>query len=510
MRAYAQAELAAQGLPAMTLSVTDESGFVAVLNLGVPPGRIFQIGSISKSFLALTILSLADEGRIDLDAPIARYLPRAPWPAEPITVAQVLSHVAGLPDGAPLFPRTADGRLWSGFAPGARFSYSNTGYVLLGAMVEAITGMSHEAAIRTRVLDKLGLQAIAGDISQANRARFPVAYLPADQTLVAELPGARLEAAPWSPEDSPAGSIGATAESMAAYLRALLAIGAGKGAPVLSDAAARRFATGVIACESDFGPGAKYALGVAIQPVDGVPCLHHTGGMIAFTSSFHADPAAGVAAFASVNGRMGAYRPRQTTAYAIRLMRAARAGAPLPAPPDPLGPSRIATPAPLYGRFIAADGRDFTLSAGEGFPRFEAQSAAAPLCRSGGVLATSHPASARHSLDPITEAGAVTGFWWGETLFARGVPARQPEVAGRLRALAGVYLDRDPWIGSATILARGETLVLEGAGLLVDRGTWWSLAPDTGGVERLRFDGQLNGVATRLNVSGVDLIRIRA
>jgi CubicO group peptidase (beta-lactamase class C family) len=508
LKAYAEAELAAQGLPGMTLSVTDQRGFTAVLDLGGPPGRLFQIGSISKSFLALTVLSLADEGKIDLDAPVDRYLPDAPLPAEPITVAQVLSHTGGLPDGAPVFPRTPEARLWSGFPRGSKFSYSNTGYVLLGAMVERVSGMSHEAAIRAGVLDKLGLDAIASDISQTDRERFPLAWQPTDQSLAAELPGAALEAAPWNPEDSAAGSIGADAGTMAHYLRALMAIAAGRGAPVLSDASAKRFATGVIASDADFGPGSKYALGVAVQPVDGTPCLHHTGGMIAFTSSFHADPAAGVAAFASVNGRMGGYRPRQTTAYAIRLMRAARAGAALPAPPDPLGPSRIKDAAPLLGRFVAADGAAFTIGAGDDFPRFEAQGAVAPLMRAGGMLATSHPAFARHSLDAVREGAVVAGFWWGETLFARGAAARQPTVPDRLRELAGAYLNRDPWVGSATVLARGDTLFLEAGGPLVDRGAWWSLAPDTGGVERFRFEGMLNGRATRLNASGVDLIRI--
>ena len=83
---YARAELAAWGLPGMTLSVTDAEGFVATLTLGwadrergvpVGPRHLFQIGSISKSFIALTVLALADQGKIDLDAPVARYLPEA-------------------------------------------------------------------------------------------------------------------------------------------------------------------------------------------------------------------------------------------------------------------------------------------------------------------------------------------------------------------------------------------------------------------------------------------------
>ena len=100
LRDYALAELIAWGLPGMTLSVTDLDGFAAVLALGwadvdrripVDPGHYFQIGSISKSFIALTLLALADEGRVDIDAPVARYLPDAALPPEPIPRSGVAS-----------------------------------------------------------------------------------------------------------------------------------------------------------------------------------------------------------------------------------------------------------------------------------------------------------------------------------------------------------------------------------------------------------------------------------
>jgi D-alanyl-D-alanine carboxypeptidase len=513
---YAHRELTQLGLPGMTLSVTDAEGFTAILTLGfadletrepIRLDHLFEIGSISKSFLALTILSLADEGKVDLGAPIAKYLPAAPLPAEPVSVLQLLSHTGGLPDSAPIFPRVPDGRLWTGFTPGAKFSYSNTGYSLLGAAVEQVTGLSHQEAILRQVRARLGVADIAGDINAANRTRFPKAYIAADQSLAAELPGTAMGEAKWDPETTPAGCIGATGEMMARYLRRLLDLGAGRGAPVLSDASARRFATPV-APAVDFGAGAQYALGVALQPVDGVPCLHHTGGMVAFASSFHADPAAGVAAFASVNGRQGGYRPRQTTAYAIRLMRAVRAGGALPTPPDPWSPSRIKDASPLVGRYIAVDGRSFTLTAGPDFPVFAAVGDSEPLYRAGPSLATPHPLFARHSLDPVMETGRAAAFWWGETLFGRDKPAGQPAAPERLRALAGFYLNRDPWIGSATVLARGETLVLEGAGTITNRGDWWALDRDAGGIERLRFDGMLGGQATRLNASGFDLQRL--
>jgi CubicO group peptidase (beta-lactamase class C family) len=516
LRDYARQELAAYGLPGMTLSVTDEEGFTAVLALGwadterrmpVGPAHYFQIGSISKSFIALTVLALADQGRIDLDAPLSRYLPDVPLPPGPITPAQLLSHSTGLADGAAFFPRVPDGRLWSGFPPGSHFSYSNTGFGLLGKLIERVTGETHQGAVKRLVRDKLGLSDMAGTISQAGRGRFAVGYWPWDRSAAAVLPGARLEFASWDEEDNPAGSLGGTSEQLAAYLRVLLRLGRGEGAPVLSDAAARRFATPVIDTD-EFGPGARYACGVAVVPVDGTPCLHHTGGMMAFSSSFHADPAAGVACFASVNARNEGYRPRLTTAYAVRLMRAARTGAPLPAPPDPLGPYRLKDAARHVGAFAAADGRSFTLTETPEGLAFKAAAVARALPQGPGRLITDDPAYSRHGLDAVVENGKVAGFWWGETLFGRDGPRPTPPPAERLRPLAGDYLNRDPWIGGASVLVRGDALVVEGLGPIIDRGPWWSAEKDPGGVERLRFDALLNGRAQRLNVSGDDLLRL--
>jgi CubicO group peptidase (beta-lactamase class C family) len=517
LSAYAQAELAALGLPGMTLSVTDLDGFAATLSLGwadreraipVRPHHRFQIGSISKSFIALTVLSLVDEGRLRLDAPAAALLPDAPWPDAPITLAHLLSHVAGLPDDAPIFPRTPDGRLWSGFAPGSSFSYSNTGYRLLGAMIARATDLPFQAAVATRVRDKLGLQTIAGVIDEARRAEFAVGYWPADQSDDGgELPRSPLEMAYWTPEDNAAGSVGATSGEMAFYIRALARFARGEGAPVLSNALARRFTTPVIAA-GEFGPGARYAMGVAVIPVYGEDCLHHTGGMMSFSSSFHADAKEGVAAFASVNARLGAYRPRVTTAYAVRLMRAVRRGQALPPPPDPLAPFRVKAPQAWAGRYVGPSG-EFHLVVRGGDLRLAADGVeAATLPVGADRITTDHPRLIRHGLDAVRDNGGIVGLWWGETLYGRDGPRPQPVPAAGLIPLRGVYLNRDPWVGGAEIFARGERLVLAGLGELIAHGDEWRLKQDPGGVERARFDAPLNGVMTRLNVSGADLIRL--
>ena len=470
--AYAALELKGVGLPGMTLSMIDAEGFSASMTLGyadlelgkpVEPSDLFQIGSISKAFASLCLFTFAEEGVLDLDAPLRLYLPDAALPPELITVAQVMSHCAGLPDAAPIFPRAPDGRLWCGFSPGSKFSYSNTGYDLLGHLIARLGGVPHPEVIRTRVLKPLGLEAMLGVIEDENRSRFATGYS-TFSSASAPLTGAPLAAGPWTQMDDAAGSLSATAETMTRYLAFLVRLGRGDATPLFGAALARRFATPAIAAD-DFGPKAQYGYGLATVMVGNQPCLHHTGGMITFTSSFHVDVKAGIGCFASVNASLGDYRPRRTTAYAIALMRAVQAGAALPATPDPLIAQRIATPEVYVGRYEGAAGESFVIEqrgpglelvTGTGRGRLEP---AGP-----DTLMTDHPQFSTHLLDfNQKDKTPATAVWWNDALFQRsGLAPVLTTVVDPLVKLAGHYLSNDPWIGDATLLARGDSLVLEG------------------------------------------------
>lgn len=150
----------------------------------------FRIASTSKQFAAALALRLMEEGRLDLDAPIVRYLPDYPRPqGERIRVRQLLNHTSGLPDYPHLpgfFEREAPvahsptqllalfDSLPLEFEPGARWSYTNSGYVVLGAIVESITGEPYATALRELLLDPLGLRDTyydGGDTVVARSAR---------------------------------------------------------------------------------------------------------------------------------------------------------------------------------------------------------------------------------------------------------------------------------------------------------------------------------------------------
>lgn len=137
----------------------------------------FRIGSITKTFVATVVMQLVDEGRIDLDGPIAGQLPEAIPGEERITVRQVLNHTSGLYDymkeegmstnrwrGDARFASYAPRQLLATalrhdpyFPPGTRFRYSNTNYIVAGLLIEHVTGRPYGIEIADRILDPLGL-----------------------------------------------------------------------------------------------------------------------------------------------------------------------------------------------------------------------------------------------------------------------------------------------------------------------------------------------------------------
>jgi CubicO group peptidase (beta-lactamase class C family) len=137
---------------------------------------VFRIASMTKSFTAATLLSLRDEGRVRLDAPVADYVPElqgwAPPTADidPITVRQLLTMSAGLPTDDPWGDRQQDldldrfaDLLRAGptlaWPPGTTFEYSNLGYGILGRVVTNAAGMEYDDVVRERILRPLGMDA---------------------------------------------------------------------------------------------------------------------------------------------------------------------------------------------------------------------------------------------------------------------------------------------------------------------------------------------------------------
>ena len=132
----------------------------------------FRIGSTTKTFTGTTIMRLVEQGRIDLDAPVRRYLPELrtsdPSVARRVTVRQLLDHSAGwlgeyyqhMGDGDDALARYVDGigRLPQLTAPGTVFAYNNASVALSARIIEVVTGQTYESAARRLLIDPLGLR----------------------------------------------------------------------------------------------------------------------------------------------------------------------------------------------------------------------------------------------------------------------------------------------------------------------------------------------------------------
>ena len=174
--AFVQQTMKARRIPGVAVAVLDGNSVVYKKAFGVSnlesatpltTDSVFELASITKQFTAAAIMMLADEGKVELDAPIATYLPNLPpaWPA--ITVRHLLTHTSGLfaggivqHDRSPLLEVTTDQAFKSvtaqrAFPPGTAGFYSDSGYFLLGMIIEKASGQTYRTFLQRRIFEPL-------------------------------------------------------------------------------------------------------------------------------------------------------------------------------------------------------------------------------------------------------------------------------------------------------------------------------------------------------------------
>ena len=192
----------------------------------------FQLASVSKSFAALVVLQLADEGRLSLDDPIIRYIPTFrtadPAASNRITVRHLLNHRSGLSTldgnrsqsttdrGADAMARATlklrGARLQT--RPGDRFAYSNANYALVAHLIETVEGRPYEEVLQARIFAPLGLRNTFVQVAKPGSARPAVGHTQwFGQTVERDFVAGRMMAGP--------GGVTASAEDLATYLVAV-------------------------------------------------------------------------------------------------------------------------------------------------------------------------------------------------------------------------------------------------------------------------------------------------
>lgn len=161
------------------------------------PDSVFRIGSVTKQFTAAALLTLVDAGRVRLDDPLTDYLPDFPEGGR-ITIRQLLNHTSGVRSyfNLPHYITDTIQRDFTtdqlvalfereplDFEPGARFAYSNSGYALAGAVIEAASGMSWDAYLRQTLFEPLGMTHTGYGHDPAFAARQVTGYSRADNEI---------------------------------------------------------------------------------------------------------------------------------------------------------------------------------------------------------------------------------------------------------------------------------------------------------------------------------------
>ena len=277
----------------------------AKMKLPVTPRTLFAIGSATKAFTTFVLATLADEGKLDWNAPVSRYLPgfalMDPVASERMNAVDLVTHRSGLPRHDALWYNStlsrkemAERLRWLEPSKDFRtdFQYNNLMFLTAGYLAERITGLSWEEAVRTRIFAPLGMKGANFSVAESQKAPdFALPYEERDDKVI------RMEFREIT-NVGPAGSINASAEDLVPWLEVHVNDGRLGGKAVLAPATTAflhmpRMETGVKQTEPEIVPGG-YALGWFTDIYRGVQRVHHGGHIDGFTALVMLVPSAKV------------------------------------------------------------------------------------------------------------------------------------------------------------------------------------------------------------------------
>jgi CubicO group peptidase (beta-lactamase class C family) len=240
------------------------------------PDTRFRIASITKQFTAAAILILQERGKLKVEAPLSTYLPDTPKAWNDVTIFNLLTHTSGILDfihlagfrsfatlpqrPEQLIAKIRDKPLQ--FAPGSDRAYSNTGYLLLGMVIEKVSGVSYAQFVKENLLDPAGMRDSGYDTHAAVIHQRASGYTYGPDGF---------ENAPYLDMSIPfaAGGLYSTTGDLLRWERALF------GGKILSRASLEQMTTPF---------KQNYGLGVVIQKLDGDKIIQHTGSLEGFNS----------------------------------------------------------------------------------------------------------------------------------------------------------------------------------------------------------------------------------
>ena len=265
-------------------------------NIPNDPTTKFRLGSITKQFTAASILLLEERGKLKVEDSIKKYLPGAPASWDKITLYNLLTHTAGiknftdLPEYralqlAPATPAKLMSLLYTlplDFTPGEKMQYSNSGYIVLGEVIEKLSGMSYERFLQENIFNPLGMKDSGYDSNTAIIAHRAAGYSSGPNGI---------RNAEYIDMSVPygAGALYSTTQDLLRWERALF------GGKLLSAASFKKMTTPF---KSD------YAFGLLVNEMNGRKVIQHNGGIPGFNTNMAYFPESKmtVVALSNLNG----------------------------------------------------------------------------------------------------------------------------------------------------------------------------------------------------------------
>lgn len=275
----------------------------------VRPEMLFRLGSTTKMFTATALVELSVEGKLDLNAPVGKYLPGLPPRLSQVTANQLLSHTAGIHDEAPMYGSHDDDALGKGIrawtdgwlftAPGKIFSYSNPGYWMAGYLVEVLSGKPYADAMEERVFHPCTMSRTT--LRPTMAMTWPLAQGHDFTDGKARVPRPAADnAASW-----PAGSIFSNTQDLARFVTAFLNDGMLDGKRALDP---RAFAL-LSSPHAKYPDSAEsYGYGLTIRDFRGLHVVEHGGSRMGYGSFIRMAPEQRVGIIVLTN-RTGANLP---------------------------------------------------------------------------------------------------------------------------------------------------------------------------------------------------------
>lgn len=303
------------------------------------PDTIYEIGSITKPMTAVAALRLVEQGRLNLDGPLAAQLPGfsvqpppyelypdAQNPRRAITPRDLLTHRSGLPSDIlsrmfsvkPREPEEYIGLMRNtraAYPPGYALAYSNPGFALAGELVRARSGLSYAEFLKRNVFTPCGMQSTHVTLAGVDRTRLAVGYLRSKR-------GATLETGVQG-----AGSVRSTAADLTRFAQLVLNAGECSEGRVLSAASMREMLRRQnTAAPRDFDTSIGLGWFLDVEPASGVYTVGHSGGTVQFVSTLLIAPEEKLTVAVLANSAESARFTGEIATLALRLALAAKHG----------------------------------------------------------------------------------------------------------------------------------------------------------------------------------------